>query len=191
MGILYSEPIFQAAYNDDITQVCQLLKANGKNLNVQDKIFGDTPLIASCRAGNLQLTKYLLDQNADVSIRNKKERTCLHYVARRRFSFLDYLMIVILMPVLLIGYLIMIDKQKKHVNLVKLLLSSKVEVNATDYKGNTALHYACQCKSHRIIPLLLEKNADISVRNNSGETPLDIAERLNFRKVCAMLKKSE
>ncbi|XP_036428916.1 ankyrin repeat domain-containing protein 22 [Colossoma macropomum] len=191
MGILYSEPICQAAYNDDSHQVLQLLKEDHKNLNVQDEIYGDTPIIAACRSGSLRTVKYLLHQNADVSVRNKKERTCLHYVAKRRFSFLDYLMIVLLMPILLIGYLIMIEKQKAHVNLMKLVLGSKVEVDAVDYKGNTALHYACQSKSHQIIPLLLEKNADISIKNKSDESPLDVAERLNFRKVIAMLKKSK
>ncbi|KAL7857140.1 hypothetical protein SRHO_G00160390 [Serrasalmus rhombeus] len=191
MGILYSEPICQAAYNDDIHQVHQLVKEDDKNLNVQDEIYGDTPIIAACRSGSLKTVKYLLHQNADVSVRNKKERTCLHYVAKRRFSFLDYLMIVILMPILLIGYLIMIEKQKAHVSLMKSVLSSKVEVDAVDYKGNTALHYACQSKSHQIIPLLLEKNADISIKNKNDESSMDVAERLNFRKVIAMLKKTK
>lgn len=38
-----------------------------------------------------------------------KQRTCLNYAAKRTFSFLDYLMIVILMPILLIGYLILVQ----------------------------------------------------------------------------------
>ena len=33
-------------------------------------------------------------------------------------------------------------------------------------KGNTALHYACQRKSQGIVPLLLEKHADVSIKNN-------------------------
>ncbi|KAI4893569.1 hypothetical protein NFI96_021361 [Prochilodus magdalenae] len=191
MGVMYSEPICQAAYNDDIHQVCQLLRAGSKNLNVQDEIFGDTPIIAACRGGSLRTVKYLLHQNADVSIRNKKERTCLHCLAKKRFSFLDYLMIVILMPIMLIGYLIMIQKQNAHVNLMKLVLSSKVEVDAVDYNGNTALHYACQSKDHKIVSLLVEKNADISIKNKSDESPLDVAERLNFTKVIVMLNKSK
>ncbi|XP_072524052.1 ankyrin repeat domain-containing protein 22 [Salminus brasiliensis] len=167
MGILYSEPICHAAYNNDLHQVYQLLKANGSSLNVQDEVFGDTPIIAACRGGGLRVATYLLNENADVSIKNKKQRTCLHYVAKKRFSFLDYLMIVILMPVLLIGYLIMIEKQKKHVTLMEQILSSGVEIDAIDYKGNTALHYACQCKSHQIIALLLKNNADTSIRNKT------------------------
>uniref|UniRef100_A0A8B9HAY3 Ankyrin repeat domain 22 n=1 Tax=Astyanax mexicanus TaxID=7994 RepID=A0A8B9HAY3_ASTMX len=165
MGILYSEPICSAAYNDDFNQVYQLLAENALSLNVQDKVFGDTAIIAACRSGSIRVAKFLLSKNADVSIRNKKERTCLHYIAKKRFSFLDYLMIIILMPILLIGYFVMMEKQKKHVSLMRLILSSGVEVDAVDNKGNTALHYACLSKSHKIIPLLLEKNADISIKN--------------------------
>ncbi|XP_030631776.1 ankyrin repeat domain-containing protein 22 [Chanos chanos] len=190
MGILYSEPICQAAYDNDVHQVYHLLVADAKKLNVQDPESGDTPIIAACRRGNHRVVKYLLEQNADVSVKNKKQRTCLHYAAKRTFSFLDYLMIAILMPILLIGYLIMEEKQRKNVNLMKLVLSHRVDINAVDYKGNTGLHYACQRKSHRLIPLLLEKNADISIKNNNNETPLDIAQRLQFKKIVTMLKKS-
>ncbi|XP_064175901.1 ankyrin repeat domain-containing protein 22 [Anguilla rostrata] len=168
MGILYSEPICQAAYEDDIHQVYRLLVSDARKIDAQDESTGDTPLIAACRRGSERLAKYLLDQNADVTIRNKKQRTCLHYVARRTFSFLDYLMIAILMPILLIGYLIMEEKQRKTTNLMKTILSSKVDIDAVDNKGNTAIHYACQRRSHRLMALLLEKNADISIKNKVG-----------------------
>ncbi|XP_051523707.1 ankyrin repeat domain-containing protein 22-like [Myxocyprinus asiaticus] len=190
MGILYSEPMCQAAYEDDIHKVRELISADAGNVNVQDEGTGDTPVMAACRRGNLRIIKYLLDHNANVSIRNKKERTCLHYATRRTFSFLDYLMIAILMPILLIGYLIMEEKQRKNVKLMELVLASKVDINAVDYKGNTGLHYACQRKSQRIIPLLLMKNADVSIQNKNHETPLDIAKRLQFHKIAAMLTKS-
>ncbi|MBN3302777.1 ANR22 protein, partial [Amia calva] len=161
-------PICQAAYDNDLLEVAEQLKENSKNLDVQDSLFGDTALIAACRNGNIRIVKYLLDQNANVALRNKRERTCLHYAARKTFSFLDYLMIIILMPVLLIGLLILEDKRRKNAAMMQLVLSSTVDVNAVDYMGNTALHYACQRKSDRIIPLLLEKKADVSIKNKVG-----------------------
>ncbi|KAJ8284837.1 hypothetical protein COCON_G00036870 [Conger conger] len=191
MGIVYSEPICQAAYEDDIHQVYRLLVSDAKKINAQDEKTGDTPIIAACRRGSTRLAKYLLDQNADVAIRNKKQRTCLHYAARRTFSFLDYLMIVILMPILLIGYFIMEEKQKKNLNLMETILNSKVDIDAIDYKGNTGLHYVCQRRSHRLVPLFLERNADISIKNKNDETPLDIARRLKFNKILTMLRKAD
>ncbi|XP_039990542.1 ankyrin repeat domain-containing protein 22 isoform X2 [Xiphias gladius] len=165
MGLVYSEPTCQSAYDGDVHQLYQLLDSDPDNLNVQEEHTGDTPLIAACRRGNLRVVEYLLDNRADVHLTNKKQRTCLHYVSKRTFSLLEYLMIAILMPILLLGYFLM--------------------------KGNTALHYVCQRKSHRLVPLLLDRNADANVENHDGETPLDIATRLKFKKIVSMLRKTQ
>ncbi|XP_050815712.1 ankyrin repeat domain-containing protein 22 isoform X1 [Gopherus flavomarginatus] len=165
MGILYSEPICQAAYDNDFNQVQLLLEENSNFLNIQDSCGGDTPLICACRQGHNRIVSYLLKWNADVNIRNKKDRTCLHYAVRKRFSFLDYLLIIILMPILLIGYLIMVSKTKQNENLIKMLLRAGTDVNATDYSGSTALHYACEMKNQSVVPLLLEAHADPSIKN--------------------------
>ncbi|MEE6485531.1 hypothetical protein FKM82_014317 [Ascaphus truei] len=126
----------------------------------------------------------------DVNLKNTKERTCLHYAVRRRFTFLDYLLIIILMPVMLIGYLIMISKSKQNERLIKVLLHAGTDVNAPDYKGNTALHYACRMKNQAIVPILLEAHADPHIKNKDGESSADIARRLKFSKIAHLLKKS-
>ncbi|XP_076616427.1 ankyrin repeat domain-containing protein 22 [Chaetodon auriga] len=190
MGLVYSEPACQSAYDGDVHQLYHLLKKDPTHMNVQEEHTGDTPLIAACRRGNLKVVQYLLDNEADVHLTNKKQRTCLHYASRRSFSLLDYLMISILMPILLLGYFLMLQKQRHNVALMEALLSSSVNINAVDYKGNTALHYVCQRKSHRLVPLLLERNAETNIQNNDGETPLDIATRLKFKKIVNMLKKA-
>ncbi|XP_053269635.1 ankyrin repeat domain-containing protein 22 isoform X2 [Pleuronectes platessa] len=187
MGLVYSEPACQSAYDGDVHQLYRILTDDPNNLNVQDGHTGDTPLIAACRRGNLRMVRYLLDNKADAHLTNK-QRTCLHYVSKRTFSLLDYLMISILMPILLLGYFLMLQKQRQNVSLMEVVLRSKVNVNAADYKGNTALHLVCQRKSHRLVPLLLHRDADSSLRNQDGETPLDIATRLKFNKIVNMLK---
>ncbi|XP_053167318.1 ankyrin repeat domain-containing protein 22 [Hemicordylus capensis] len=189
MGILYSQPICQAAYNNDLNELQLLLEEDGNNLNIQDSFGGDTPLICACKQGHNRIVSYLLKRNADVNIKNKKERTCLHYAVRKRFSFLDYLLIIILMPVMLIGYLLMVSRTKQNENLIKLLLRAGANVNATDNLGRTPLHYACEMKNESIIPLLLEAGGDPSITDTEGETPLDIVQRLKFNNIEYILKK--
>ncbi|XP_074686980.1 ankyrin repeat domain-containing protein 22 isoform X3 [Strix aluco] len=165
MYIIFSlQPICQAAYNNDFNEVQLLLERNSNYLNIQDSFGGDTPLICACKQGSNRIVSYLLKRNADVNLRNKKDRTCLHYAVRKRFTFLDYVLIIILMPVMLIGYLLM--------------------------SGSTALHYACEMKNQAVIPLLLDAHADTSVKNQNGETPLDIARRLQFHNIESMLMKT-
>ncbi|XP_069652673.1 ankyrin repeat domain-containing protein 22 isoform X3 [Haliaeetus albicilla] len=154
MGILYSEPICQAAYNNDFNEVQLLLERNSNYLNIQDSFGGDTPLICACKQGNNRIVSYLLNRNADVNLRNK------------------------------------VSKTKQNENLIKMLLRAGADVNATDFSGNTALHYACEMKNQAVIPLLLEAHTDTSVKNQDGETPLDIARRLQFHNIESMLKKS-
>ncbi|NWU91776.1 ANR22 protein, partial [Upupa epops] len=128
----FLQPICQAAYKNDFHQVKLLLESNSHCLNIQDSFSGDTPLICACRQGNNRIVSYLLERNADVNLRNKKGCSCLHYAVRKRFSFLDYVLIIILMPVMLIGYLLMVSKTKQNENLVKMLLRAGTNVNATD-----------------------------------------------------------
>lgn len=185
------QPACQAAYEGDVRKLYFLLRNDPAHLNVQEVHTGDTPLIASCRHGHLNVVRYLLDNKANSQLTNKKQRTCLHYASKRTFSVLDYLMIAILMPILLLGYFIMLQKQRKNLAVMEAVLSTDVSVDAVDYKGNTALHYVCERKSHRLVPLLLQRNAKTNIKNNNGETPLDIATRLKFQKIINMLRKTK
>ncbi|XP_068114378.1 ankyrin repeat domain-containing protein 22 isoform X2 [Hyperolius riggenbachi] len=189
MGILYSEPICQAAYENDVDEIQLLLAEDPKALNVKDRFGGDTPLISACRRGQIKAASYLLAMKADVNLRND-ERTCLHYAVKKRFTFLDYLLIVLLMPVLLIGYVIMISKSKQNERLIGILLQSGVDVNAVDDSGDTALHYACKMKSQAIVQMLLQANADPSIKNKEGESSFDIAQRLRFNNILHLMEKS-
>lgn len=189
MGILYSEPICQAAYQNDLGQVWRWVKESNHYVDIQDGFNGDTPLICACRRGHLRIVSFLLRRNADVNLKNLKERTCLHYAVKKRFTFFDYLLIILLMPVLLIGYFLMVSKTKQNEALVRMLLNAGVEVNATDCYGYTALHYACQMKNQTLIPLLLAARADPTIKNKHGESSLDIAQRLKFNQIALMLRK--
>ena len=61
---------------------------------------------------------------------------------------------------------------------VKLLLTrgrGKIDVNAQDAKGATALHHAALKRYPQMVAALLAAGADPNVRDNRGHTPLDEA----------------
>ncbi|CAD7673973.1 unnamed protein product [Nyctereutes procyonoides] len=183
------DPICQAAYQNDFGQVWQLVREDSACINVRDGFNGDTPLICACRRGHLRIVSFLLKRNADVNLKNRKGRNCLHYAVKKRFTFFDYLLIILLMPVLLIGYFLMVSKTKQNEALVRMLLDAGVDVNATDCAGCTPLHYACQMKNQTLVPLLLEARADPTIKNKRGESCLEVARRLHFPQIEAMLRK--
>ncbi|XP_018616751.1 ankyrin repeat domain-containing protein 22 isoform X2 [Scleropages formosus] len=151
MGILYSEPICQAAYDDDLHQVVRLVKTDARNLNVQDELFGDTPIIAACRRGNVQTVTYLLQQNADVSIRNKVEKT------KRNAN----LMKLILNSNVEINAVdckgntaLHYACQRKSDHLVSLLLDKNADISITNADNETPLDIARRLKFKNIVTIL-------------------------------------
>lgn len=98
-------------------------------------------------AGNVAELKALLDQNADVNSTNEYGYTALMMAA-------DY----------------------EHVAPMELLLSRKANVDLqTRDDGRTALHCACYQGRDAAVALLLEANADLSLRNKGGKTAPDLA----------------
>ena len=70
-----------------------------------------------------------------------------------------------------------------HFNMVQLLVEHGVDVNAqsTD-TGSSALHEAARGEERAIVTYLTKNGADKTLRNNSGETPFDLAKSLECRR---------
>jgi ankyrin repeat protein len=65
--------------------------------------------------------------------------------------------------------------QKKDISALRALLQHKVDVNAAQPDGTTALHWAVVWNNEEAITLLLRAGADARVRNRYGATPLSEA----------------
>ncbi|CAC5391034.1 unnamed protein product [Mytilus coruscus] len=62
-----------------------------------------------------------------------------------------------------------------HRSIVQLLLEHQADVSLRNYKGQTALHFACESVDCDVVEMLLERKADITVCDNEGNSPLDLA----------------
>jgi ankyrin repeat protein len=134
---------------DEVTPLINLLKEKG----AVKKLPLDAQLIKASKDGNIELVKDLIKQGASVNARNSYGTPLLLIVASKegeRFS-----------------------------KILKILLDNGADINNQDFDipdyGETALHAACEIGDIDRIKMLIERGANINIRNEFGDTPLHCA----------------
>ncbi|KAL9119952.1 MAG: hypothetical protein Q9187_003490 [Circinaria calcarea] len=144
--------------------------------------FGSTPLMWAVETGDIEIVKYLLNAEALLNACNKDGATALHLAISNRNE--EVCTLLINQPNLDINVLqkttsksaLMLAVLANQPDIVKLLASREdVQINAQDYKGRTALHYAVT--RGKIIVEVLLQHPFITVDKLTvvGETPLEFA----------------
>ncbi|KAI1390144.1 ankyrin repeat-containing domain protein [Hypoxylon trugodes] len=113
---------------------------------------GNTTLHRACQMPDKEFIRFLLGKGADIEARNNRNQTPLHTL-RHPIGTIDYL------------------------DLLTILVENKANIDAQDNEGWTPLHAACNKGDKYMVKYLLEKNANVYVGTNIGETPLDIVSR--------------
>ena len=131
----------------DATNLAQRLLENGAEINGLDFV-GSTPLHRAAEHGHVDVVRLLLDNQADVGIRDDLSRTLL--------------------------YAALLQKVKSSKEVVSLLVKRNVDIEAKDYKGQTALCAAIRSGSLIIARDLLQRGADVEAKfnNDAGGTLL-------------------
>lgn len=122
--------------------VKKLLKRFNTDPNVTDKE-GNTALFCAINAKDMDMTKLLIDNGANINLKNADEDTPLLIAARKNLT-----------------------------NLVELLIKHGADVNAKDKNGNTPLIFATKKRNLSVVKDLIRKEADINAKNNNGDSPL-------------------
>lgn len=161
--------------------VIKYLVSKNANINAQDNE-GDTALnktLDTSDEGSIdildfEIANFLIEQGADVNIKNKREYTPLIYLGMGEGNFNNK------------------SFQEYRIKLAEVLLEKGADINAQDYNGYTSLIWACSRKfDEPYVKFLVEKGADVNIKNNYGDTALDIAEHLKLRKIVSILKKAQ
>ncbi|KAK3169469.1 hypothetical protein OEA41_008852 [Lepraria neglecta] len=131
----------------DATNLAQRLLKNGAETNGLDFV-GSTPLHRAAEHGHVDVVRLLLDNHADVGIRDDLSRTPLHAA--------------------------LLQKAKSSKEVVSLLVKRNVDIEAKDYKRQTALCAAIRSGSLIIARYLLQRGADVEAKfnNDAGGTLL-------------------
>ena len=159
IGVVFSEQKFvEKACDGDDGSVALFIEA-GMNINVlavpsaNNDRTTKSALHCAAATGNLALTKSLLDLGADINIKDDASNTPLFSASG---------------PV---RYNSKRNEVTNNLELVKLLIDRGADINAGGVAG-TPLIAAIQAHSFEILDYLLEKGANVKVKNKEGMTPL-------------------
>jgi hypothetical protein len=146
-------PLMLAAEMGD-KQLVALLLADGANVDSIDSV-GNTPLHWAATGGNLEVAELMIARKLNVDVKNNAGQTPLHLAIKGPDPPLN-------------------RGRHQYCSVVNMLLANHADINAQDDEGRTPLHYSIRFGA--LARLLLKKGSDPSIRDRSGETPLDLAE---------------
>ena len=111
-------------------------------------------LFESCKSNNVPVINHLLLKGFDVNVFNDKHESPLHIASS--YGYLD---------------------------IVKLLVENKANIDSVDEKGNTPLMCACENKHEETALFLIHSKANLNIFNNEKNSPLHSAVRNNFIRI--------
>jgi ankyrin repeat protein len=173
---------------------CKHLIVQGANLELTKAETGETALLLAVSKGNYHSTVELLKAHANMHHRNKIGQNALHTAIASGLPVLveailrtddswrhgtwaaQYHQPPIADTALPTGMTaMMMCSQDGQVDMVRLLLEYRADVNARSTTGETALMYASIIGHSDIVKLLLENGADPSAKNDFGFTAVIMA----------------
>ncbi|OMJ87447.1 hypothetical protein SteCoe_10867 [Stentor coeruleus] len=139
--------ILKACRIGDLESLQNLLEKFPELIDETDNKLGWNGLYCSVMCGHLDITKYLLRQNANLNIKNRMGETPLHQAV-----------------------------ECKNLKMIKVLLKHGADPNPQQNDGETPLHLAVSKGNYKIVCLLLENKANPNIANFVyGKTPVHYA----------------
>ena len=126
---------------------------------------GRTALRYAVNGGHVETVKLLIENGADVNVRDCSDMNLLMYLYNMDFYANT--------PS---------PTDEEIIAIAELLIENGVDVNATDKYGQTVLKYAVnyKAKNYEAISFLIENGADINAIDESGQTVLDYAKKEEY-----------
>lgn len=145
--------ILNTSMENNDEKITQFLIENGADVNIQNSR-GDTALIFAIELSNKNAAKLLIEKGANVNVTNNKKENALFYTPND-------------------------ENQATVLEMMKLLIEAKINVNQQDEHGETILMKLIRSgkpyAQTQYIQLLLDNGADSSLKNISGHDVLDEA----------------
>jgi len=160
-------PLMEAVFYDHLDMVNNLLEQSNIEVSCVGQ-FEQTSLMISAHKGIYSITKKILDRIPTDLRKSYVNVKSLNQVTAMSAAVFN-----------------------NNAKMVKLLLGYDADVN-TKFEDETMLMFSARMGFTEIVKLLLDAGADKSIKNNAGETALDIVKELDFRdEIRKLLDKKE
>ena len=133
----------------------ELIKTKTKqNLSPEERTKLNSKLVKAVELGKIGKIKVLLEEGADVNVRDVTSWTPLHIAINQSGIAVNYI---------------------RNLELIKLLIAKGANINVTDYEGMTPLHFTAYAGDIKIAKLLIKEGADVNATGHHRWTPLHLA----------------
>lgn len=166
-----------AASRGDTAEARRLVEA-GEEINAADS-FGNTALLYAARGGHAEAVELLLQNGADVRIKNQLGQGCLESAKTRGHEKI--------LTILRTAELLLSIREGETARVIE-LLDSGVEVNLQFIEGWTPLMVAALDDQLEIVNILLSHGANAALQNSKGLTAEMIAERKGNSRILELLR---
>ena len=159
-------PIHIASMNGHLPIVQYLIEKQNVDIDIKGGWKERTPLQYACEEGHLPIVEYLISKGANVNAKDEDGNYVIHYASKGG-----------LLPI--VQYLI--EKQNIDINIKGANIEAKVTLNDKD--GWTPLYFASNYGKTDIVKYLVSKGANKNAKDNSGQTPYDLAGNDEIRNI--------
>ena len=177
---------FMNAASSNTLEVIEFLSKYVKDINTKDET-GKSALAMAVNRNSVDVIKFLLEKGADINTKDKVGNTLSYYLinnfkANKTIRFKSKLKLLeknglIINQVQNSGNtLLHIATQRNNLSLIKKLSTFKIDVNAKNKEGISAIQIAAmKAKDDKIIKYLLSIGADKNIKTDFDETVYDLA----------------
>lgn len=164
--------------------IAELLIKHGADVDFAHKRTGRTALMDACAAGQIDMVKLLLKHNANAELKDKSCRNALVIaIEKKNTEIAEHLL----------EYGVSSDKQslllaaeKGDIRLFKLLNGKGMDIKQMQCNLHDAISINNPCGDY-LAEILLKNNADLTIRNDKGDTPLIAAVRNDNLRVVELI----
>ncbi len=152
--------LLNGAKDGNIKKIDEVLE-NGANINAIDE-YGWTALMWASASGHARAVEFLLNNNADMEIKNKVEG----------------------------GNALLWAAWENRLGVVNILLRRGADIEARTKLGKTVLIYAAHKNQINILKLLIGHEANLEAKDCKGKTALDYAKGMKYPEMVRILEEA-